>query len=1019
LQSVKVISVADQKQHIEVPLKIEPSFLAVGPNCIAAGMNNHVWFYSASVHSDNKPMLIYEKEYLGTVNAIYINHTHVAVLSQGKVFVDNLAAAVSSAGGDRKAPSKVLPEDNGAEVTSMRLTDNFVVYSTPNAVHHFYLENEMSCVETTHSDARVSKVYPNPEGTRVLVVDVRGAAYIYNIVNDTRIPVPDFPKSASVVWDLVDEGVFVVVENKVRHCLTTYVYTHDSTSGPTVEKLEPSMKVSESTTITNIYNGNYWGQSASGKIVSAVLGTHSNLNRNIYDMSISDSMALKQALALNRMTAVFEIASRMNDSEVWATLGKKALETLDVDLALRVFTKLGNAAMVISLKRLQKVEDLGLLKGHICTLFKDFEAAQRHFTSSKSRPVTALEMRRDLLQWDQALKLANHLAPDQIPSICREYAQQLEFKGEYQMALQMYQQAVSQTMGGFDDQPSTSHVTDSGGSHLRVCKAGIARMTLRTGHMQRGLALVRQSRDKELIKSCGAILEAMRQYSEAAELYKMANQIEKAAYMYLKTKAMDKLEALMDQITAPKLLAQFAKAMESQRRYKEAAAAYERANDVDNVIRVCLKHLDQPQKAFELARKTNSSNGASMVATYCMSNGDFELAIEFLLVANLDQKAFERAHVHNKMDIYAAALGEKGSEEQYLKVANYYEENKKFALAGHNYARCQRHVKAMRLFLRCGEDEIESAIAVVKAAKDSPDRNMLIRTLHDYLLGESDGKQKDPKYIYMLYMAIGDHKKASKTAVIIAAQEQQIGGYSTAHSLLFDTMRELMNHKAKIPNELRRNLILIHSYVIVRKLVKRQKHKDAARMLIRVCKNISRFPAHIVPILTSCVIECARAGLKKSAYDHAIKLMQPEHRPKIVTKVRKTIEKLVRRPPSKEEEDEVSPCCFCFFKLSNAQLNCPQCKNDLPFCTITGRHMVASDYSNCPECKMPALYSELMELTKENCTCYICKAPIIKEKVRKLERAEVKVAITNFYAGGGAEAEKNKKMKEEIKKSND
>ena len=42
-------------------------------------------------------------------------------------------------------------------------------------------------------------------------------------------------------------------------------------------------------------------------------------------------------------------------------------------------------------------------------------------------PAAALEMRRDLLQWEMALQLANKLAPEQIPDISREYAHQLEF----------------------------------------------------------------------------------------------------------------------------------------------------------------------------------------------------------------------------------------------------------------------------------------------------------------------------------------------------------------------------------------------------------------------------------------------------------------------------------------------------------------------------------------------------------------------------------------------------------------
>ena len=51
----------------------------------------------------------------------------------------------------------------------------------------------------------------------------------------------------------------------------------------------------------------------------------------------------------------------------------------------------------------------------------------------------ALNMRRDLLQWDQALHLANKLAPEEIPYISKEYAQQLEFTGAYADALVHYE----------------------------------------------------------------------------------------------------------------------------------------------------------------------------------------------------------------------------------------------------------------------------------------------------------------------------------------------------------------------------------------------------------------------------------------------------------------------------------------------------------------------------------------------------------------------------------------------------
>jgi hypothetical protein len=85
-------------------------------------------------------------------------------------------------------------------------------------------------------------------------------------------------------------------------------------------------------------------------------------------------------------------------------------------------------------------EDKHLLAGHICLLNRDYAKAQSLFLNS-SAPLTALDMRKDLLEWAIAEKLAATLAPQQIPFICKEYAQQLEVKGEYAQALMMYTRA--------------------------------------------------------------------------------------------------------------------------------------------------------------------------------------------------------------------------------------------------------------------------------------------------------------------------------------------------------------------------------------------------------------------------------------------------------------------------------------------------------------------------------------------------------------------------------------------------
>jgi len=81
------------------------------------------------------------------------------------------------------------------------------------------------------------------------------------------------------------------------------------------------------------------------------------------------------------------------------------------------------------------------------------------------------------MQWDIALQLARRLAEDEIPFISREYAQQLEFVGDYQSALRHYEMAVTRD--------PTRH------DHDEACAAGVARMALRTSDLHRSVRYCR------------------------------------------------------------------------------------------------------------------------------------------------------------------------------------------------------------------------------------------------------------------------------------------------------------------------------------------------------------------------------------------------------------------------------------------------------------------------------------------------------------------------------------------------
>lgn len=274
--------------------------------------------------------------------------------------------------------------------------------------------------------------------------------------------------------------------------------------------------------------------------------------------------------------------------------------------------------------------------------------------------------------------------------------------------------------------------------------------------------------------------------------------------------------------------------------------------------------------------------------------------------------------------------------------------------------------------MQCGEARIDDAIALIKKAHKQPGTDMLIRQVHDFLVGDIDGNVKDPNYVFRLYMAIGEYAQAANTAIMIASQEQKIGNYKVAHDILFETSQDLIAHQIEIPVEAARNLLLVHSYILVKKLVQAGDHHQAARMLMRVARSISQFPNHIVPILTSTVIECQRAGLKRSSFEYASMLMKKEYRDAVDARYRKKIEMIVRRPPAKEEDEKMSPCPYCDFELPESLLDCPSCKNSIPYCAATGNHMVLRDWAHCPSCRSPCLYTPFTAEVRNSIPCSMC-----------------------------------------------
>lgn len=91
------------------------------------------------------------------------------------------------------------------------------------------------------------------------------------------------------------------------------------------------------------------------------------------------------------------------------------------------------------------------------------------------------------------------------------------------------------------------------------------------------------------------------------------------------------------------------------------------------------------------------------------------------------------------------------------------------------------------------------------------------------------------------------------------------GALQAARDQLLGACRELQQRGATATPGLLRTLRLLHSYLLVRTLVRQGDHLGAARLLLVVADSIYAFPKHAVAILTSAVIECHRAALHGAA----------------------------------------------------------------------------------------------------------------------------------------------------------
>ncbi|CCW63459.1 unnamed protein product [Phytomonas sp. EM1] len=997
-----------------VPIETDPQRMAAGMGTLAVYVNNaaHYHDYYAPQSSQLEPpdpsknlpamrdrakpessdsKFIRSVEYPGCITDLKVNSTFAAVLYDGRVRLHVIR--------DPNGALMNFPPDSTQKISVIGLSEALFVCASSTKVYVVALP-KMQIVSEYELRSGLKQGFVNPSCTRMVYIDSHNELLLLNLVTEVAFGVQGYDKSCeSILWDWTDPTVFVAYNHKN---FITFVYSPHSKHGPNCESISErdnkdkpltTPMPSDSVPIS-LFGGIVAYQSKSGIIGKVELETHREINARG-----PNTTAFYNNFCLNRLRWCSQNISTLQEAD---ELVVRALHFLDVDLAIRIYRQLSQPSLVLYLEKIKHIQEKNLLIGHISMIMGAFDDAQKSFLHS-SQPLRALEMRRDLMHWEQALALAKELAPNEIPVISKEYAQQLEYRGDYIKALQMFKSGNRSIPTGHAS-TELSVAQEEVRKHNIECLKGVARCNLRTGRLDEGMPIALDINDKAFSYECAKLCEENKRFEAAAKLYERAGEVEQAAVLYIeKCNNLKAAGLLLPQIKSPGIIGRYANAKEIEGSFGEAERAYMQAEDWDNVVRIKVQKLNDLQGAYVIVRQTRSTNAAALVARMCQSRNEFASAVEFLVVAKCMKEAFELAKEHGCLSNYENALLNQvvlkdgvapvANQGDFNLLASYYDDMRKPGQAAVFYRLSGNSTLALKKYIESGQPEdIEKAIEVVGKARS----DALTSKLIDFLMGDTDGQPKDPSYIFRLYMALGCYEKASKTCVIIAAREQEMGNYKAAHKTLIEACRILREKSIRVPSDLRRALMILHSYIIVKDLIGvMHDGATASRMLLRVAHNIQKFQSHAATIIASTVLQCAKSNFAHSAFQLSCLLIQnEEYRTQLPEKNRRKIESIVRRGGKEDAVDPVEstkPCPFCDQPVPECELDCGACRNTLPFCIVTGKHIVKNDFTTAPCCGFPAIYSALVKRLCEKSSCPMCESILDVNKVQLQSNPDLEV----------------------------
>ncbi|OHS97492.1 WD repeat protein [Tritrichomonas foetus] len=904
-----------KKKYKKVAVEAQPQKLGICPSKIAVAFNNQSWFYNVADCT-----LITNVEFTSSVDAIQVSDTAFAVSMGSKVMLTYF---------DQSKKPFVFPDfDTQVRVTAFSLTDYLLLLATDDGALRMFNTRNQAFLEGYKHPCPITSITPNLSETRFVFIDSQSNVFLFNPIKLTALSVAGEPNTIDAtftLFDITDRNVFAVIGNRQ---VSVYHFTDQNVNGPQLKQL-CTVNVHAMKAALGLSNGTLIFLNGQSSEQTQVLPSHS-------DVDGSDEKAVAQLLELHRHRKALQIALKLNDKNILKSVGDHALASLCVEIASEAYAQCGDAAMHNVLQPMMNEEEYSFLRGYVSMMDRDFGAAQKNFLNS-TRPQMALDMRAALLQFDFALKLAENLDPSRIPQLSHDSARQNELTGNYSAALKQYKESIK-----------CKELAHSS-------RAGIIRCLILAGKVEQGMQQLAKTRDTKLILECARILERLCAFGPAAHLYTRVNEFNSAAQCHLRASELKQAGELIPKVTDTKVLRSIGLQLERAGQLEPSTNAFERASDWESLVRVLLKiNLD---RATAVARDHPLVSVCRLVAEHCIQLNNFRFAIEFLIRAGKSDDAFRIAELHEKMDELADLIGENGTPQQYEAIATYFCTRSQMIQAAKFFAIAGDPQRAMNCYMADGSDRAMDA--ALELAERVPDRQLRDQFL-EYLNANMKDKTRDLRYLLRMFIIMQQFDEAAAMALKIADEFRLRGEYKPSRDLLFDIICQLEKHEVAVSNEMRQALMIVHSYLLIKP--QREKNKVIAALLLRrLSKYVSKFPAHASNLLVMAVVECSRVGMKKSAFEIATKVLQPEYEGKVKPDVLKKIQTTVRRKDMSEVDEEKTKCPVCGFDVPMSELYCGNCKSNLPYDSLSGMHMTREDWCECPHCHFPASFSAMQQ----------------------------------------------------------